>query len=139
MGTAALWHRITGPSTKVPAARPSPVQSTRHTRVHASHTTTINVHVQEYLALGSLDRSISVWPQGQPKPLFVLRKAFEAGVADLVWSDDGRLLVAVSFDGTALCLTFEANELGVQLSQAQVRAGMCCVCRVLQSCKKVLV
>lgn len=77
--------------------------------------------MQQYLAAGSQDRSFSVWPQGSEKPLLVLKKGFKGTVSDVAWSPDARYLVAVSTDGTALCVAFTQQELGDQMPQHKVR------------------
>ena len=77
--------------------------------------------MQQYLAAGSLDRSFSVWPQGQPKPLLVVRKAFAAAVNDIAWTPDGFALVAASGDGSVMSVVFDEAELGPRASQGKVR------------------
>lgn len=80
--------------------------------------------VQQFLAAGSQDKSVSVWPQGESKPLLVLRRAFKASVSDLAWTPDGLTLLAASLDGTVACICFTPAELGTALSQAKVRLPM---------------
>jgi protein HIRA/HIR1 len=46
------------------------------------------------LALGSRDRSISVWSTDLQRPYFVVYDLFEQAVVDLSWSKDGRVLLA---------------------------------------------
>lgn len=76
--------------------------------------------MQQFLAAGSQDKSVSVWPQGESKPLLVLRRAFKASVSDLAWTPDGLTLLAASLDGTVACICFTPAELGTALSQAKV-------------------
>jgi hypothetical protein len=81
------------------------------------------LRMQQWLALGSNDKAISLWPQGDAKPRLVLRKAFRAGVPDLAWAPDGSMLVAVSQDGTAITVCFEPGELGTLMEQSKARAA----------------
>ena len=69
------------------------------------------------VALGSYDCGISVWKYGEQKP-FVLRDLFEAAVADISWSPDGKLLVACSSDGTLAVLNME-GALGTPLNRSE--------------------
>jgi protein HIRA/HIR1 len=46
------------------------------------------------VALGSRDRSISVWSTNLKRPFFVINDIFEQSVLDLSWSKDGRVLLA---------------------------------------------
>jgi WD40 repeat protein len=77
--------------------------------------------LQQYLATGSQDKSFSVWPQGHPKPLLVVRKAFAAGVTDIAWAPNGLTLVAVSVDGTVMSVAFSEEELGTVMDDSQAR------------------
>jgi hypothetical protein len=76
--------------------------------------------VQQYLAVGAQDRAFSIWPQGQPKPVLVMRKAFAAAISDLAWSPDSSSLCAASVDGTIMTVLFAEAELGAIMDQAQV-------------------
>jgi hypothetical protein len=76
--------------------------------------------VQQYLAVGAQDRAFSIWPQGQPKPVLVMRKAFAAAISDLTWSPDSSSLCAASVDGTIMTVLFAEAELGAIMDQAQV-------------------
>lgn len=68
------------------------------------------------LAVGSRDRSISVWLTSQPRPLTVAHDLFESSVLDLSWSKDGYKLIACSQDGTVAVMLFSPGELGQKLS-----------------------
>jgi hypothetical protein len=46
------------------------------------------------VALGSRDRSLSVWSTHLKRPFFVIDDVFEQSILDLSWSKDGRVLVA---------------------------------------------
>lgn len=74
------------------------------------------------LALGSRDRSISVWLTSQPRPLIVTHDLFENSVLDLSWSADGYRLLACSQDGTIAVMIFSPNELGQKLSLDEKQA-----------------
>ncbi|KDQ60101.1 hypothetical protein JAAARDRAFT_125533 [Jaapia argillacea MUCL 33604] len=63
------------------------------------------------VALGSDDRSVSVWQTKSARPLIVAKEVFERPILDLSWSWSGRTLYAVSSDGTLGVLDFEAEEL----------------------------
>jgi protein HIRA/HIR1 len=77
--------------------------------------------VQQFLAAGSQDKSVSVWAQGESKPLLVLRRAFKASVVDLAWTPDGASVIAASLDGTVASICFTDTEIGTPLPQGQVR------------------
>lgn len=77
--------------------------------------------LQQFLAAGSQDKSVSIWPQGESKPLLVLRRAFKAAVSDLAWTPDGLSVLAASLDGTIARVSFTSDELGTALAQGKVR------------------
>uniref|UniRef100_A0A1B6BYQ8 Protein HIRA n=1 Tax=Clastoptera arizonana TaxID=38151 RepID=A0A1B6BYQ8_9HEMI len=68
------------------------------------------------LAIGSRDRSISVWMTALKRPLFVLSKLFSRPVLDISWSANGYQLMACSGDGTVAFLEFSEQELGKALT-----------------------
>jgi len=74
---------------------------------------------QQYccLAIGSRDRSLSVWMTALQRPSVVIHKLFEDSILDLSWSTDGYILLSCSGDGTVACLQFTPNELGTPLSE----------------------
>ena len=43
------------------------------------------------VALGSRDRSFSVWTTSLKRPFFVINDAFDQGVLDMSWSRDGKI------------------------------------------------
>lgn len=49
---------------------------------------------------------VTVWSSGVPRPLLVLKRAFEKTVVDLSWSSDGYTLYCASIDGTVAVATF---------------------------------
>ena len=75
------------------------------------------------MAAGSQDKSVSVWVQGESKPLFVLRRAFRDSISDLAWNREGTCLLAVSLDGTALTVSFTEDEIGRPLSEDKVSSN----------------
>ncbi|XRB14672.1 protein HIRA [Pseudoscourfieldia marina] len=70
------------------------------------------------VAMGSQDRSISVWNLGTMRPS-VYKGLFEKQVSDLAWDPSGRLLVACSLDGTVATLQFFDEEIGTPLTDAE--------------------
>ncbi|XP_038705815.1 protein HIRA-like isoform X2 [Tripterygium wilfordii] len=72
------------------------------------------------IAIGSQDRTITVWTTGSPRPLFVAKHFFTQSVVDLSWSPDGYSLFACSLDGTVATFHFELKELGHRLSDAEL-------------------
>ncbi|WRX32117.1 WD40 repeat - like 10 [Theobroma cacao] len=72
------------------------------------------------IAIGSQDRTITVWTTASPRPLFVAKHFFGQSVVDLSWSPDGYSLFACSLDGTVATFHFEVKELGHRLSDAEL-------------------
>lgn len=74
---------------------------------------------QQYccVAVGSRDRSLSVWMTALQRPLVVIHDLFEDSILDLSWSSHGYILLACSVDGTVVSLQFSANELGTPLTE----------------------
>ncbi|XP_031285958.1 protein HIRA isoform X1 [Pistacia vera] len=72
------------------------------------------------IAIGSQDRTITVWTTASPRPLFVAKHFFSQSVVDLSWSPDGYSLFACSLDGTVATFHFEAKELGHRLSDTEL-------------------
>ncbi|XP_039041365.1 protein HIRA-like isoform X2 [Hibiscus syriacus] len=72
------------------------------------------------IAIGSQDRTITVWTTASHRPLFVAKHFFAQSVVDLSWSSDGYSLFACSLDGTVATFHFEAKELGHRLSDAEL-------------------
>ncbi|KAL2511099.1 histone chaperone HIRA [Abeliophyllum distichum] len=72
------------------------------------------------IAIGSQDRTITVWTTASPRPLFVAKHFFTQSVVDLSWSPDGYTLFACSLDGTVSTFYFDVNELGYRLSDAEL-------------------
>ncbi|KAL5710677.1 hypothetical protein ACHQM5_021213 [Ranunculus cassubicifolius] len=72
------------------------------------------------IAIGSQDRTITVWTTGSARPLFVAKHFFTQSVVDLSWSPDGYSLFACSLDGTVATFHFEVKELGEKLSDSEL-------------------
>ncbi|KAI3894045.1 hypothetical protein MKW92_026063 [Papaver armeniacum] len=72
------------------------------------------------IAVGSQDRTITVWTTASPRPLFVAKHFFSQSVVDLSWSPDGYTLFACSLDGTIATFHFEAKELGHKLTDTEL-------------------
>ncbi|KAE8037459.1 hypothetical protein FH972_010046 [Carpinus fangiana] len=72
------------------------------------------------IAIGSQDRTITVWTTASPRPLFVAKHFFTQSVVDLSWSPDGYSLFACSLDGSVATFHFEVKELGHRLSDAEL-------------------
>lgn len=70
------------------------------------------------LAIGSRDRSVSVWCTHYSRPLIVVHDLFTDSVLDLSWSQikDQTILLACSTDGTIAALLLSEDELGTSLS-----------------------
>ncbi len=68
------------------------------------------------IALGSRDRSFSVWSTNLRRPLFVVTDAFDQSVLDLSWSRDGKVLLACSMDGSVAAVILKSSEVGQPLS-----------------------
>ncbi|XP_063868138.1 LOW QUALITY PROTEIN: protein HIRA-like [Scylla paramamosain] len=69
------------------------------------------------VAIGSRDRSISIWFTSLKRPLVVVHDIFDDSVLDLSWSSCGRYLMAVSKDGTLAFISFSTDEIGCPLSE----------------------
>lgn len=72
------------------------------------------------IAIGSQDRTITVWTTASPRPLFVAKHFFTQSVVDLSWSPDGYSLFACSLDGSVATFHFEVKELGHRLSDTEL-------------------
>lgn len=72
------------------------------------------------IAIGSQDRTITVWTTASPRPLFVAKHFFTQSVVDLSWSPDGYSLFASSLDGSVATFHFDEKELGQRLGDAEL-------------------
>ncbi|KAF4523135.1 hypothetical protein B566_EDAN003150 [Ephemera danica] len=73
-------------------------------------------------AIGSRDRSLSVWLTALKRPLVVIKELFTSSVLDLSWSAGGLQLMACSWDGTVAYIQFSEAEMGKPLSPEDKRA-----------------
>ncbi|KAI8644133.1 WD40-repeat-containing domain protein [Parasitella parasitica] len=58
-------------------------------------------------ALGSQDRSISIWVTQFNRPVCVAADIFDNNVYDIAWTPDGKNLFACSQDGTVACILLD--------------------------------
>ncbi|XP_057806157.1 protein HIRA isoform X2 [Salvia miltiorrhiza] len=72
------------------------------------------------IAIGSQDRTITVWTTASPRPLFVAKHFFTQSVVDLTWSPDGYSVFACSLDGTVATFHFDVSEIGYKLTDAEL-------------------
>jgi len=70
-------------------------------------------------AIGSRDRSLSVWLTSLKRPLVVLHDLFNHSVMDVSWSESGFQLLVCSWDGTVAYADFTAEELGRPMSEEE--------------------
>ncbi|KAL7743061.1 hypothetical protein ACLKA6_005804 [Drosophila palustris] len=74
------------------------------------------------LAVGSRDRSLSVWMTALQRPMVVIHELFNDSVLDMSWGPQQCLLMACSGDGTIACLQFNESELGTRVSEQEKNA-----------------
>ena len=67
------------------------------------------------IAVGSRDRSLSIWLTSLKRPLVVTHDLFVDSILDLSWSHDGYELMVCSTDGSLGYLSFSQKELGIRL------------------------
>ena len=67
------------------------------------------------IAVGSRDRSLSIWLTSLKRPLVITHNLFVDSILDLSWSCDGYELMVCSTDGSLGYLSFSQKELGVRL------------------------
>ena len=72
------------------------------------------------IAIGSRDRSLSVWLTHLKRPLVVVHDLFTNSILDLTWSRDGYSLMGCSLDGTVVYMRFSEKELGNHLTKEAV-------------------
>ncbi|ODM92536.1 Protein HIRA [Orchesella cincta] len=68
------------------------------------------------VALGSRDRSVSIWSTALKRPLVVIKDLFTNSVMDLSWSSCGTVMMACSWDGSVAVAQFSWKEIGKPLS-----------------------
>ncbi|KAH8396225.1 hypothetical protein KR222_005671, partial [Zaprionus bogoriensis] len=71
------------------------------------------------LAVGSRDRSLSVWMTTLQRPMVVIHELFNDSVLDISWGPQQCLLMACSGDGSIACLQFTEEELGARVSEQE--------------------
>ncbi|XP_016994371.2 protein HIRA homolog [Drosophila takahashii] len=74
------------------------------------------------LAVGSRDRSLSVWMTALQRPMIVIHELFNDSILDLSWGPQECLLMACSGDGSIACLKFSEEELGKAISEEEKNA-----------------
>lgn len=67
------------------------------------------------IAVGSRDRSLSIWLTSLKRPLVVTHDLFVDSILDISWSQDGYELLVSSTDGSIGYLCFSKKELGIPL------------------------
>ncbi|KAK9501098.1 hypothetical protein O3M35_002210 [Rhynocoris fuscipes] len=70
-------------------------------------------------AVGSRDRSVSVWTTYAKRPVVVMKELFHSPVLDVGWTPSGSALMACSGDGTTAYLEFDRTELGRPVSDLE--------------------
>nr|XP_042134034.1 protein HIRA-like [Peromyscus maniculatus bairdii] len=70
-------------------------------------------------AVGSKDRSLSVWLTCFQRPLVVIHELFDKSIMDISWTLNGMGLLACSMDGSVAFLDFSQDELGDPLSEEE--------------------
>jgi len=75
---------------------------------------------QGCLAIGSRDRSLSIWLTNLRRPLVVTHDLFDNSILDISWSKSGYELMVCSLDGTVAYISFSSTELGGLLSQQKI-------------------
>lgn len=75
---------------------------------------------QGCLAIGSRDRSLSIWLTNLRRPLIVTHDLFDNSILDISWSKSGYELMVCSLDGTVAFVSFSTSELGGLLPQQKI-------------------
>lgn len=70
-------------------------------------------------AVGSKDRSLSVWLTSLKRPLVVIHDLFDKSIMDISWTLTGLGMLVCSMDGTVAYLDFSLDELGDPLSEEE--------------------
>lgn len=68
-------------------------------------------------AIGSRDRSLSVWMTCLKRPLVVVHDLFSNSVLDMSWNQSGNQILVCSWDGTVAYIEFSEDEIGKPISQ----------------------
>ncbi|XP_028396728.1 protein HIRA-like [Dendronephthya gigantea] len=67
-------------------------------------------------AIGSRDRSVSIWMTTLKRPMVVMHDLFDQSVMDISWSSCGYEMIVCSSDGTVAFFQFEKKEMGDPMS-----------------------
>ncbi len=87
----------------------------------AKHSNSSDFKTHCLFALGSRDRSISIWLTNYSRPLTVIKDLFDNPIMDLSWSKGPKPgLLACSMDGTVSYIEFNFEEIGYPLSKSEV-------------------
>jgi WD40 repeat protein len=70
-------------------------------------------------ALGSRDKSLSIWLTSEQRPLTVLYDIFDSPIMDITWSKETISLLCCSMDGTVLFINFDNLEIGYPLNKQE--------------------
>ncbi|KAM4808874.1 protein HIRA [Rhinophrynus dorsalis] len=70
-------------------------------------------------AVGSKDRSLSVWLTCLKRPLVVIHELFDKSIMDISWTLNGLGILVCSMDGSVAFLDFSQGELGDPLSEEE--------------------
>ncbi|XP_068594513.1 protein HIRA [Brachionichthys hirsutus] len=70
-------------------------------------------------AVGSKDRSLSVWLTSLKRPLVVIHDLFDKSIMDISWTVTGLGMLVCSMDGTVAYLDFSLDELGDPLNEEE--------------------
>ncbi|XP_074062564.1 protein HIRA isoform X2 [Macrotis lagotis] len=70
-------------------------------------------------AVGSKDRSLSVWLTSLKRPLVVIHELFDKSIMDISWTLNGLGILVCSMDGSVAFLDFSQDELGDPLSEEE--------------------
>ena len=68
-------------------------------------------------AIGSRDKSLSVWLTNEQRPLAVLYDLFDSPIVDITWSKETISLLCCSMDGTVAFINFKGIDIGHPLSK----------------------
>ena len=71
------------------------------------------------LAIGSRDRSLSIWSTSRKRPIVVLHDLFDNSVLDISWSQKGYQMMACSWDGTVAFVEFTEQEIGKTMTSEE--------------------
>ncbi|XP_053374896.1 protein HIRA-like [Mercenaria mercenaria] len=71
-------------------------------------------------AIGSRDRSLSIWLTALKRPLVVTHDLFTNSVVDISWASSGTELLCCSCDGTVAYIKFKQEEIGTPMGKSDV-------------------